>query len=54
MAPGSEEVDGAIDMKADLLAGALDTREIAYCSNMMREPGFGTRFDCVPIYTDDA
>ena len=41
-------------MEAELVAAALlAMKEAVFCSNMMKELGFGTRFDCVPLYIDN-
>ena len=40
-------------MEAELVAAALAMKEAVFCSNMMKELGFGTRFDSVPIYVDN-
>ena len=37
-------------MEAGFVAVALAIKEAVFCSNMMQELGFGTRFDCVPLY----
>ena len=34
------------------MAAALTMKETVFCSNMMKELGFGTRFDSVPVYID--
>ena len=39
-------------MAADLVAAAPAIKEAVFCSNMMKELGFGTRFDSVPLYID--
>ena len=38
---------------AELVAAALATKEAVFCSNMMKELGFGARFDSVPLYIDN-
>ena len=40
-------------MEAELVAAALAMKAAVFCSNMIKEPGFGTRFDCVPLYIDN-
>ena len=35
------------------MAAALAMKEAVFCSNMMKELGFGTRFDSVPLYIDN-
>ena len=40
-------------MEAELVAVALVMKEAMLCSNMMKELGFGTRFDNVPVYIDN-
>ena len=40
-------------METELVAAALTMKEIAFCSNMMKELGFGTRFGNVPVYIDN-
>ena len=37
-------------MEAELVAAALAMKEAVFCSNVMKELGFGTRFDSVPLY----
>ena len=37
-------------MESELVATALTMKEAVFCSNMMKELGFGTRFDNVPLY----
>ena len=40
-------------MKAELVAAALPMKEIVFYPNMMKELGFGTRFDKLPVYIDN-
>ena len=42
-------------MEAELVAASLAMKEAVFCSNMMKELGFGTRFDSVlvPLYIDN-
>ena len=40
-------------MEAELVAAALAMKEAVFCSNMMKELGFVTRFDSVPLYIDN-
>ena len=40
-------------MEAELVAAALTMKEAVFCYNMMKELGFGTRFDNVPVYIDN-
>ena len=40
-------------MEAELVAAALAMKEAVLCSNMMKELGFGTRFNSVPLYIDN-
>ena len=40
-------------MEAELVAAALTMKETVVCSNMMKELGFGIRFDNVPVYIDN-
>ena len=40
-------------MEAELFAAALPMKEAVFCSNMVKELGFGTCFDSVPLYTDN-
>ena len=40
-------------LEAELVAAALAMKEAVVCSNMMKELGFGTCFDCVPLYIDN-
>ena len=35
------------------MTAALTIKEAVFCSNMMKELGFGTRFDNVPVYIDN-
>ena len=35
------------------MAAALAMKEAVFCSNMMKELGFVTRFDSVPLYIDN-
>ena len=37
-------------MEAELVAAALAMKEAVFCPNVMKELGFGTRFDSVPLY----
>ena len=39
-------------MEAELVATALPMTEAVFCSNMIMELGFDTRFDSVPLYLD--
>ena len=39
-------------METELVAAALTMKETVFCSNMMKELRFGTRFDDVPVYID--
>ena len=36
-------------VEAELMAAALTMKEAIFCSDMMREMGFATRFDTVPV-----
>ena len=40
-------------MEAELVAAAWTMKETMFCSNMMKELGFGTRFDNVPVNIDN-
>ena len=40
-------------MEAELVAAALTMKETIFCSKMMKELGFGTRFDNVSVYIDN-
>ena len=40
-------------MEAELVAAALTMKETLFCSNMMKELGFGMRFDNAPVYIDN-
>ena len=40
-------------MEAELVTAALTMKDTVFCSNMMKELGFGTRFDNVPVYIDN-
>ena len=40
-------------MEANLVAAALAMKEAVFCSNMIKELGFGTRFNSVPLYIDN-
>ena len=35
------------------MAAALAMKEAVFCSNRMKELGFGTHFDSVPVYIDN-
>ena len=39
-------------MEAELVAATLTMKGAMFCYNMMKELGFGTRFDNVPVYID--
>ena len=40
-------------MEAELVAAALAMKDAVFCSNRMKELGFGTCFDSVQLYTDN-
>ena len=40
-------------MEAELVTAALTMKKSVFCSNIMKELGFGTRFDNVPVYIDN-
>ena len=40
-------------MEAELVVAALAMEEAVFCSNMMKELGFGTRFDSARLYIDN-
>ena len=40
-------------MEAELVAAAQAMKEAVFYSNMMKELGFGTRFDSVPLHIDN-
>ena len=40
-------------MEAKLVAAVLTIKETVFCSNIMKELGFGTRFGNVPVYIDN-
>ena len=40
-------------MEEEFVAAALAMKEAVFCSNRMKELGFGTRFDSVPLYIDN-
>ena len=40
-------------IEAELVAAALTMKETVFCSNMMKELGFVTSFDNVPVYIDN-
>ena len=40
-------------MEAELVAAALAMKEAVFCSNMMKELGFDTCFDSVPLHIDN-
>ena len=40
-------------MESELVATALTMKEAVLCSNIMKELGFGTRFDNVSLYIDN-
>ena len=50
---GLQGLTAQLTMEAELVAAALTMKEAAFCSNMMKELGFGTRFDNVPVYVDN-
>ena len=51
---GLQGLTAQFTMGAELVAAALAMKEAVFCSNMMKELGFGTRFDSVPRYIDNA
>ena len=50
---GLQGLTAQSNMEAELVAAALAMKEAVFCSNMMKELGFGTRFDSVPLYIDN-
>ena len=40
-------------VEAKLVAAALAMKEAVFCSNMVKELAFGTRFDSVPLHIDN-
>jgi len=50
---GLQALTAQSTMEAELVAAALTMKEAVFCSNMMKELGFGTRFDSVPLYIDN-
>ena len=40
-------------MEPEFVVAALTMKEAEFCSNMMKELGFGTRFDNVSVYIDN-
>ena len=50
---GPQGLTAQSTMEAELVAAALAMKEAVFCSNMMKELGFGTGFDIVPLYIDN-
>ena len=50
---GPQGLTAQSTMEAELVAAALAMKEAVFCSNMMKELGFGARFDSVPLYIDN-
>ena len=50
---GLQALTAQSTMEAELGATALTMKEAVFCSNMMKELGFGTRFHNVPLYIDN-
>ena len=50
---GMQGLTGQSTMEAELVPAALAMKEAVFCSNMMKELGFGTRFDSLPLYIDN-
>jgi len=46
---GQQSLTAMSTMEAELVAGALAMKEAVFCSNMMKELGFGTQFEQVPV-----
>ena len=46
---GLQGLTAQSNMEAELVATALAMKAAVFCSNMMKELGFGTRFDTVPL-----
>ena len=46
---GLQELTAQSTMEVELVTAALTMQEAVFCSNMMKELGFGTRFDNVPV-----
>ena len=50
---GLQGLTAQLTMEAELVAAALTMKEAMFCSNMMKELGFGTRVDNAPVYIDN-
>ena len=50
---GLRRLTAPFTTETELLAAALAMKEAVFCSNTMKELGFGTRFDNVPPYIDN-
>lgn len=50
---GQQSLTAMSTMEAELVAGALAMKEAVFCSNMMKELGFGTQFEQVPVNIDN-
>ena len=50
---GLQGLTAQSNKEAELAAAALAMKEAVFCSNIMMELGFGTRFDSVPLYIDN-
>ena len=50
---GQQGLTAQSTMEAESVAAAHAMKEAAFCSNMIKELGLGTRFDSVPLYIDN-
>ena len=50
---GLQGLTAQSNTEAELVAAALTMKETVFCSNMMKELGFGTRFDNELVYIDN-
>ena len=50
---GLQKLRVQFTMEADFVTAALAMKEAVFCSNTMKELGFGTRFDSVSLYLDN-
>ena len=50
---GMQGLTAQSTMEAELVAGALATREAVFCQNTITELGFKEDFECVPLHIDN-
>lgn len=50
---GLQGLSAQFTMEAELVATALAMKEAMFCSDIMKELGFGTCFGSIPLYIDD-